>query len=185
MTDFEFLSVLVSIVVGLALTRLLGGVGRAYQHRNEYALDGVHLAWSLTVFFVIVLNWWVFLLWRDFEPWTFATFFLVILWTTTMYMMAVALYPESGQESGARERFASNRTWLLTTFLAFLVLDIGITWIRDAAIPSLGFLIYVGHYIVLIGIAIPVANRRYDMALAWWVAISVALWSFGARHTLS
>ena len=67
MSDFEFLSILVSIVIGLALTRLLGGLGHAYHFRRISKMDAVHVAWTITVFFAVVLNWWVFLLWRDFE----------------------------------------------------------------------------------------------------------------------
>lgn len=48
------------------------------------------MAWTIAVFFVLVLKWWVFLLWRGFDNWTFSTFFTIIMWTTSMYVMALA-----------------------------------------------------------------------------------------------
>jgi hypothetical protein len=93
MSDFEFLSVLVSIVIGLGLTHLLSGLGRAFYARELYRLDPVHVAWTITILFLLVLNWWVFLLWREFDRWTFAVFFTTVIWTTSMYMLAVILYP--------------------------------------------------------------------------------------------
>lgn len=65
MSDFEFLSVLVSIVIGLGLTHLLSGLGRAFYARELHRMDPVHVAWTITILFVLVLNWWVFMLWHD------------------------------------------------------------------------------------------------------------------------
>jgi hypothetical protein len=76
MTDFEFLSVLISIIIGFGLTHLLAGLGRAFHFRRVNKIDAVHVAWTIAVFFVLVLNWWVTLLWRGFENWTFAVFFM-------------------------------------------------------------------------------------------------------------
>ena len=91
MSDFEFLSVLISIVIGFGLTHLLAGLGRVFHFRRVNKVDAVHVAWTITVFFLLVLNWWVALLWRDFGEWTFAVFFTIILWTTSMYVLALAL----------------------------------------------------------------------------------------------
>ena len=185
MTDFEFLSVLVSIVVGLALTRLLGGLGHAYHFRRVSKMSPVHVAWTVTVFFIIVLNWWVFLLWREFDAWTFTTYFLVIIWTTLMYMMAVALYPPRLAEDADYEKlFDDNRTWLLLTYASFGATDLVIASIREGQLAETMLLVFVGHYIVLTLIGAIVRNRKFDLFLAWWIAGTLAVWSFGVRNTL-
>ncbi len=185
MSDFEFLSVLVSIIVGLGLTRLLGGLGHAYHFRRVVKMDPVHVAWSVTIFFLLVLNWWVFLLFRDFDRWTFTNFFLIILWTTMMYMMAIALYPPGISENADyRKLFDQNRSWLLSTFATFVLLDILITFIREQGPPDLLYLGFVGHYVAIAVIGIGVKNRKFDLSLAWWIALTLAAWSFGVRHTL-
>ena len=93
MSEFEVLSVLISIVIGLGVTQLLSGFGNAFHYRKTNKIDSVHVAWTITTFFLLILNWWVALLWRDFEDWTFTVFFIMIAWTISMYMTTVALYP--------------------------------------------------------------------------------------------
>ncbi len=185
MTDFEFLSVLVSIVVGFGLTHLLGGLGRAYYSRNENQMDAVHVAWTIAVFFLLVLNWWVFLLWRDFDAWTFSSFFMIILWTISMYVMALALYPPGrSQDAGYRAIFEANRSWFLSTFTIMCLLDLSVTYMREQGIPEPTYIAFVGHYAVITATGIAVKKRRYDLVAAWYIAITMALWSFGVRHTL-
>ena len=185
MSDFEFLSVLVSIVIGLGLTHLLGGLGHAYHFRRSNNIDAVHVAWTIAVFFLLVLNWWVFLLWRGFNDWTFTVFFTIVMWAISMYILVVALYPPRLAESvDYREMFESNRTWFLSVFVIWLILDIIVTAMRDQSMPATFYMAYVGHYAVIGAAGILVKKRLYDLTAAWYVAITMALWSFGVRGTL-
>jgi hypothetical protein len=185
MSDFEFLSVLVSIVIGLGLTHLLAGLARAFYARELRKMDAVHVAWTLQTFFVVVLNWWVFLLWRDFALWTFATFFTVVLWTTSMYMLAVILYPPNmPQEVNYRALFEQNRSWFLATFTVMCLLDILVTTQRENRLPELFYLLFVGHFGLITFIGIFVKRRWYDLFSAWWILLAMATWSFGVRYTL-
>lgn len=185
MTDFEFLSVLVSIVIGLGLTHLLGGLGHAFYFRDVQKLDAAHLGWTVTVFFVLVLNWWVFLLWRNFGAWTFSAFFLVIMWTTSMYVMAVALYPPGrDREVDYRKLFENNRTWLLSTVVIMALLDLFVSYLRDQMMPGIGYFLFVGQFGVLGAIGIIVKKRLFDLVAGWYLAIAMILWSFGVRETL-
>ena len=185
MTDFEFLSVLVSIVIGLGLTHLLSGLGHAYYFRRANKPDAVHVAWTIAVFFVLVLNWWVFLLFRAFEGWTFTSFFTVIMWTTSMYVMALALYPPGrSRDTGYRALFEANRTWFLASFTVMCLLDLLVTYIREQRMPEPTYIAFVGHYAVITAVGIGVRKRLYDLVAAWYIAVTMALWSFGVRHTL-
>ena len=185
MSDFEFLSVLVSIVIGFGLTHLLGGLGHAYHFRRVGKMDAVHIAWTIAIFFVLILNWWVFLLWRDFDAWTFSAFFTVILWTTSFYVMALALYPPRLPEDvDYRQLFEANRTWFLSTFTIMALLDLLVTATRENGMPEWHYLTYVGHYALITAIGVGVRNRYYDLVAAWYIAITMALWSFGVRGTL-
>jgi hypothetical protein len=186
MSDFEFLYVLISIVIGFGLTHLLAGLGRAFHFRATSKLDAVHIAWTVTTFFILVLNWWVSLLWRDFGDWTFTVFFTMILWTTSMYVMALALYPpQLSGDVDYRSIFEANRTWFLATFTIMALLDLMVTALREQSIPTPLYIYFVGHYAVITAVGIGVKNRRYDLFAAWYIALTLALWSFGVRGTLS
>jgi hypothetical protein len=185
-SDFEFLSVLVSIIIGLGLTHLLSGLGRAFYTRERFTMDAVHVAWTVTVLFVLVLNWWVFLLWRDFEGWTFGAFFAIVMWTTLMYMMAVILYPPNlSGDIDYRQIFEQNRTWFLLTFTGQALLDILVTTQREGQLPELYYLVFVGHFAVITFVGVFVRKRWYDLLAAWYIMVTMVSWSFIVRHTLT
>lgn len=185
MTDFEFFSVLISIVIGFGLTHLLAGLGRAFHFRRVNKIDPVHVAWTITVFFVLVLNWWVTLLWRDYDTWTFSVFFTMILWTSSFYVLALALYPPHLPEDvNYREMFEANRTWFLVTWSIMCLLDLLVTFFREGGIPEVFYIAFVGHFFLIAVVGIFVKNRKYDLLAAWYIAITMAAWSFEVRRTL-
>ena len=47
---FSHLRVLFSILLGLGISRLLGGVARIVQHPKQYRVYWIHLAWAPTCF---------------------------------------------------------------------------------------------------------------------------------------
>ena len=55
MTQFEYLSVLVSIIVGLALTQLLSGAARLIQLRRRVRMHAPTLLWMATLFLIDIL----------------------------------------------------------------------------------------------------------------------------------
>ena len=60
-----------------------------------------------------------------------------------------------------------------------------VTFIREQGMPELFYIDFVGHYTVITAVGIIVRNRYYDLSAAWYIAITMALWSFGIRGTLS
>lgn len=185
MSDFEVLSVLISIVIGLGLTNLLSGLGNAFHCRKYNKMDSVHIAWTITTFFLLVLNWWVALLWRDFADWTFTIFFIMVAWTISMYLMTVALYPaDVSSNTDYREVFESNRTWLLMTFIVMASLDYVVSLIRDSFAFDPLYTAYIASYIVVTAIGIVYKNRRYDSIASIYITLSLIAWSFGIRQVL-
>ena len=102
-----------------------------------------------------------------------------------MYILALALYPPHLPENvNYRELFESNRTWFLSTFSTMCLLDILVTYMRENSIPELFYIGFVGHHGLIAAVGILFKNRRYDLVAAWYIATTMALWSFGVRGTL-
>ena len=76
MGAFEYLSVLISIILALGMTRVLGGVGEMLQARSRHRIYWVHVIWIVNLFLYLVIAWWIFYRWRDQQPWTFLPFSL-------------------------------------------------------------------------------------------------------------
>ena len=75
MGAFEYLSVLISIILALGMTRVFGGVGEMLQARSQHRVYWAHAVWIVNLFLYLVIAWWIFYRWRDQQPWTFYLFF--------------------------------------------------------------------------------------------------------------
>jgi hypothetical protein len=61
MDPFSYLSVLISIILALGMTRVLAGVGEMLQARSRRRLYWVHAVWVVNLFLYLVVAWWDFL----------------------------------------------------------------------------------------------------------------------------
>jgi hypothetical protein len=95
LSHFEFIFVLVSIILGLGLANLFGGISRQLQQPwNE--LDGVHLAFAFCVVLSTFVVWWGMYRWQNHAQFEFGTFLVIALYTSIFYAMSVVLYPRDG-----------------------------------------------------------------------------------------
>lgn len=186
MSEFEFVSVLISMVVGLGIAQLLSGIGQAVHERKTAPLDEVHMVWTAAAFLNLVLNWWVLFSWSIHEVWSFTLFLALILWAVAMYLLVVFLYPARKPANEAWTAvFASNRQWFLGAFAAFGVADIFLTALRGALWDPPAYLPFVAHYVVLFLVGVFVARPGFQRFLAWYILVTLTLWSFVARRFLT
>src|SRR4030095_7570423 len=68
MGAFEYLSVLISIILALGMTRVRAGVGEMLQARSRRRVYWVHAIWIINVFLYLVVAWWIFYRWRNQQP---------------------------------------------------------------------------------------------------------------------
>jgi hypothetical protein len=114
MSSFEFIAALMSIIVGLGVTNLLAGAGRAFYRRKENPLDEVHIVLTIATLLLLSLQWWVTFKWNTEVNWSFDKFLVLIVWTITLYMLTVFLYPPDLSEAEEHQgRFERNRAGLL------------------------------------------------------------------------
>ena len=176
MTEFEFLTVLISIVFGLGLTHLLYGL---FRHLARGDLTPEHALFSAWVFLVLVLNWWVLYQWRDYQGWSFEVFLLIVLWSLTYYVMAIALYPPDDRDSRVAE---FDYRWFFWSAFATGVIDVAWTAVRGMLFTPWYYLPFVGHYIVLFALLNLVRSPAFRRAAAWWLVLSVLTWAFVVRR---
>jgi hypothetical protein len=83
MNPFEYLSVLISIVLALGMTRVLAGVGEMLQARSRRHVYWVHAVWIVNLFLYLVIAWWIFYRWRNQQQWMFFLFVFVLISPTS------------------------------------------------------------------------------------------------------
>jgi len=84
-TTFEYLSVFISIVIGLGVVRVLGGVA-AIIDRQDARSYWVHSAWVGYFVFYLPYFWWLTFDWRREELWTFPVFMFVVFFAMLAYL---------------------------------------------------------------------------------------------------
>jgi hypothetical protein len=176
MTKFDFLSVLVSIVFGIGLTHLCHGVFHlAYRRR----LDEVGLLLAAFTFVVLVLNWWMFFGWRLRATWNFEDFLVLVLWALSFYGLAVALFPPAAEEGNNSD---TRHHWFGIAFLANLGLDVVQTALLGTLFNPWYYLPFVGHYAICAWVIAHTRKHGLTRVLAWYLFLSVLLWSFVVRR---
>lgn len=85
--------VLISIILGLSVTRLLGGLAQFMQQSDRPRLSWIHLAWVAWVLLNVVSFWWWEFRLSHVAHWTFALYLFVIAYASTFFLQAALLFP--------------------------------------------------------------------------------------------
>lgn len=93
MTAFEYLAVLISIVLGLGATELLAGVQRLAHARDRVRFHWLPLTWAGLVFVALVQWWWAAFGLRHQADWNFFSFLLILLVPVLLYLAAALVLP--------------------------------------------------------------------------------------------
>lgn len=145
MSEFEFISILISIIIGLGITNLLSGAGRAFYRRQKNPIDEVHMVLTVSTLLILVLNWWVSFSWRNETNWSYEEFLVLIVWTISLYMLTIFLYPpDLSEEEAHRNVWTQNRVGYYSAFIGICVFDILQTGIRGDLLHPVWYLSFVG-----------------------------------------
>lgn len=199
-SEFEYLTILLSIIFGLAIAHLLRGVGEA-MHQRRRQWDIVHSLWVTNAFLLLAVNWWVTFKFEVYaeeyeaaargagvpnpEFWTIDIFLILLLWAVFLYMPSVLLFPpDQGKDEGYNETFHRNRFWLMGTWIAWAFMDVAQTGTRHALFRPWYYLPFLAHWVVLFLIAMFVRKRWVQKTVAFWILFSLLAWTFGVRRIL-
>ena len=114
MTHFEYISIAVSIILGLSIIRLLTNLPAILERGKSY---WVHSIWVFTLFWVIIQNWWAFWDFRNIE-WNVGYFTLWVIAVSAIYMLVLALIEKKDpKESWKSKYYASHKVFFLSFFV--------------------------------------------------------------------
>ena len=190
MDPFSYLSVLISIVLALGMTRLLAGVGEMLQARSRRRIYWVHTVWIVNLFLYLVVAWWIFYRWRNQQPWTFFLFVFVLISPTILYLASLLLFPSEGaldQFIDYKKHFYANHRAFFAIFSMFTLVDIIDTLLKG--IPhflELGpqYVISSSIYFAGLATAAITRNERYHQFFAVFFFVQTVIASFVLFQTL-
>jgi len=113
MDEFRYLSVLISVILGLAVTQILKGFRGILRSRTRIRIYWPVIAWAVLLLLICVQSWWAMFELRHYQPWTFAAFAVVLLQTIVTYMLAGLVFPDLFGEGivDLRESFYAQLRW--------------------------------------------------------------------------
>ena len=172
MEPFEYVCVLTSIVAGLAVARLVGGIGQLIQTWKRTPGYWVHALWMVNTLMTVIIAWWVQYRWRTIEHWTLFLVLWLLVAPINLYLASALLFPNEQEgepiRSWREHYFNHGRGFFL-----LIAANFGIDLIDSSLkgwehFRSLGplYFISMGMFIVLALIAAFTRSIRYHSAFA-------------------
>ncbi len=112
---FEFIMVMLSIIVGLGIAELLTGVAQVLQHRLTVRFYWVHGLLTTIVFLALVQQFWEAWGLRDVPEWTFVALLQMLGGPICLYLCARLLFPDPVENSDLETHYysAMRPVWVL------------------------------------------------------------------------
>src|SRR5687768_10367963 len=93
MSEFEHLSVLISIIIGLGLTQLLTDTHRLVQARERVVPYWLPIAWSILLFIAMVEWWWASWNFQNLQ-FNFVFYLFILLSPIALYLAVAFVLPD-------------------------------------------------------------------------------------------
>ncbi|HCY05681.1 MAG TPA: hypothetical protein DHU16_09505 [Gammaproteobacteria bacterium] len=140
MTQHEYIFIAVSIILGLAITRMLRTLAGLIRARDRVVFHWSSGLWAFTVMLYILQLWWIGWGLRVIEEWTFLDFIILVFGSSCLYGGAeMALTdPDGDGLDMLRDSQDLGRLSALSMLLFFLVGPyVNIAMYNHAVLPSL------------------------------------------------
>jgi len=176
---FDYFSVLISIIFGLALTHLLRGLGRVIQMRHETRPYWAHIVWAINVVIYVLSIWWSMYWWKGLENWSFEWFLFISLYAIAIFMWSYMLFPaEFDSDVDFNAYFYTNRSWFFGIQAVVVLMDVpetlqkGVMHLRP--VPAQYWYLVAGLLVVTV-VGLATDRRRVHAALPLiWLSIALS-----------
>ena len=138
MDQYSYLSVLLSIILGLAITQVLKGFRGMLLTRARVRFYWPSVMWSCTLLLLFVQSWWAMFYMRNITAWTFPMFGIVVLQTIVEYMLSAIVLPDFfGTESiDLHEHYYAHRRLFFGLIVLVLLISLGKSYVIDGHLPE-------------------------------------------------
>ena len=115
--------VIMSIVIGMAVTQLLKGAAQLYRTRKRITTYWLHWAWTILLVVFSLLVWWTYWSYRTIADWTFLRFILYLSPAVAFYFLAAVAFTDPDEAvTDLREYFFAKRIGFFGAFAVYGVM---------------------------------------------------------------
>jgi hypothetical protein len=158
MTQHEYVFVAISIILGLAITRLLSSVAGLIRAHDRVTFHWATSLWAGCVMIFILQLWWVGWELRGLSEWTIFDFFILVVGSISIYGAAELALPsedynvaDDSELDFLAHSHSLGRVSALSMLGYFCVGPyVNISLFANAALPSIGFPVLGGILMLVI-----------------------------------
>ena len=122
MTIFEYIMVMVSIILALALAHLLRALTELITSTGRY---WVHVTWVVIMVLIVVQYWWAYWDLNSIQTWSFDTYLTVLLSPTLVFVQANLLVPaQRAEDTDWKSYFHRICRWFFGMLILISVIGI-------------------------------------------------------------
>lgn len=137
MDDFNHLSVLLAIILGLGITQILSGFRGLVHARARVRMYWPAIVWAWLLLVIDVQTWWAMFGLRNHHDWTFGQFSIVLLQTIILYMLAALILPDFGAEPvDLRETYFHQARWFYSLSVLAGIVSLCKDLVLDGSLPD-------------------------------------------------
>ena len=124
MDQFEYVMVLVSIIIGLGIAHILLGIGgiidRLSRKQDRLELSWAHAAWLTYCFlWFIMFWWWEYRFSTRVSDWTMGLYLFLVCYAVSLFLLQALLVPRTWDGvTSLQDYFLERRVWFYS-FLGF------------------------------------------------------------------
>lgn len=125
-SPFEYVTILVSIILGLGITKILSSLAELLYDFRRVRFFWVHSIWVVLILYIHVQEWFILYELKDYPTWKLPVFLFILLYPITLFLAASMLFPviENDEEVDLKKFFILNYKPLYFLFLVCIVLSL-------------------------------------------------------------
>jgi hypothetical protein len=181
MGSFEYVMVLVSIVIGLAVTHLLNALATAVHrirgHGEPLRLEAVYVLWVGAVLIWLISFWWWEFKFQEIEShWSFGLYLFVVSYAVALFLLAAVLVPS--RMAGVNDSYAyfmDGRKWFFWGLLLVIALDTVDSFLKGTAWTLRPFSLFYWLVFIVAAVAGMISTRRSIQLACATAAVTVQL----------
>jgi hypothetical protein len=175
MSPFEFVTVFFSVVLGLGVAHLLGGISELIEARARVRTYWIHSVWVITVLLLLVQAWWGLWPLQSAPSWSYVAFLCLVAYQGTLYLLSTLALPRVGYDKVID--LADHFSVIRPIFLSFVAGNFAIGVLLNYSLFSTPlfsiFTVIPGIAVVAVLIGARTASRSYHALLAVFILVGL------------
>jgi hypothetical protein len=149
MSQFEFFMIIVSVLIAIAISEIVGWWGRLIRSNKQAEVDYLHLGWTVAILIISVTYWMGIWPYAEYEIVHVGQIWALILPTVCLILLAYAITPGEDYSGEGSAFIFERRRSIFIAMAAMLTLGILADWVFIGFVPpsATPMILLIGLYV--------------------------------------